>query len=84
MGGKLSRVAAAVGVVASIWVAGPAHAACVGTQQTAGVCVTVKPGDPWYEDCIYLVSSTCTPVSVPGFDVSCGGWVGDQGFVACA
>lgn len=83
MGGKLSRVAAAVGIVASIWVAGPAQAACVGTQQTAGVCATAKPGDPTYEDCIYVVSSSCTHVSVPGFDVQCWGWIGSGTWLVC-
>lgn len=86
MGGKLKGLAAIVGVVASIWIGGPAGAApvCVGTAQTTGVCVEVGPGSPTYQDCIYVGPPPCIPVTVPGFDIECGGWIRDQWWLQCA
>lgn len=86
MGGRLSRIAASIGVAASIGIAGPAAAApvCVGTAQTAGVCAEVSRGAPTYEDCVYVVTPPCIPVSVPGWDLECGGWIGDEWWLMCA
>lgn len=58
--------------------AAPAQAAipiCAGTQNTIILCVETN-GGAIYEDCIYLASTTCTPVSVPGPALSCGGDIG--------
>ena len=78
------RLAAVAGIVASIGMAGPATAnpICVGTQQTAGLCFVITD-KPTYEDCVYLGPPPCIPVSVPGKDVDCGGWVGDQWIIEC-
>jgi hypothetical protein len=60
--------------------AAPAQAAiplCAGTQNTIVVCVETD-GGTLYEDCIYLASSTCTPVSITGPAVSCGGDIGTR------
>ena len=65
-------------VAGGMFVAAPAQAAiplCAGTQNTIVVCVETNGGTV-YEDCIYLASSTCTPVSVTGPAVSCGGDIG--------
>lgn len=82
MGGKLAKLGLAVGAVASIGTASPAAAEpiCVGTREIAGVCVDVDPtGGTLYEDCVYLASSSCTPVHVPGPTiVDCHGWIGDR------
>jgi hypothetical protein len=82
MGGRLSKVAALVGVAASIGIAGPASAApvCVGTQQTVGICASVNR-ETVYEDCVYVGPPPCIPVSVTGYDVDCGGWVFDSMFI---
>ena len=61
-------VAAAV-AVGAMAVAPAASAACVGTTQTVLVCAE-PTGRTLYEDCIYTGGSTCTPVSVPGPDVT--------------
>ena len=86
MTGKLSKMAALIGVAASIGIAGPAHAVdpvCVGTQQTAGVCVWATKSTT-YQDCVYVGPPPCIPVTVPGYDVGCGGWVGDQWWLQCS
>jgi hypothetical protein len=61
-------------VAATMLVAAPAHAAktCVGTQQTLALCVD-PTGFTYYEDCVYLASSTCTPVVVRGPSAWCEG-----------
>lgn len=58
--------AAAVG--AALLGAAPASAACVGTQNIGVVCSTVNVRGTLYEDCVYVGSPPCTPVSVPGPD----------------
>lgn len=63
----------------------PPTARCVGTTGTATACVDTtkitRPTTPLYEDCVYTLGSTCTPVRVtyprpvigPGFlSVECG------------
>lgn len=60
-----ARPLAAAALVAGAFLGGGAEAAvCVGTQNTATVCNsgTVVPV---YEDCVYVASTTCTPVVVP-------------------
>ena len=87
MGGKLKKLAMIVGAVASIGLAGPAGATtpvCVGTAQTAGVCAEVSRGGYTYQDCVYVGPPPCIPVNVPGVDVECGGWVGDNWWLECA
>jgi hypothetical protein len=93
------RPLAAVAVGAAA-LAAPAHAAinpvCAGTAATVVVCVTyntgalpsVNPTGSSYNDCIYLGTPPCTPVSVPiptvtpgsgtPVVVSCGGRIGQN------
>jgi nitrate reductase cytochrome c-type subunit len=81
---KLARLALLGGVVASVGLATPAHAAtCVGTQQTAGICVWLEKTTV-YEDCVYVGQPPCIPVTVPGYDLECGGWIGDNTWFQCA
>lgn len=51
-----------------------AQPACVGTSGTEVVCVDPL-GRTYYSDCVYLGSSTCTPVAVNGPAVTCEGLV---------
>lgn len=73
---RLRKLALVLGAVSAIGFASPAAASwtCVGTQGTVGLCVKVEEST-LYEDCVYLGSTTCTPVVVPGVDPDCGGWV---------
>lgn len=83
MRGRLAQLGLVVGAVAALASASPASAAtCVGTQQTAGVCVSVTK-TTLYSDCVYLGSPPCIPVSVPGYDVDCGGWIGPNTIFYC-
>ena len=70
---RARRAAAAVAVAAPA----PAHADanCVGTTSTAYVCVD-PTGRVLWSDCVYTGGDTCTPVSVPGPTVTCGGAIG--------
>lgn len=45
---------------------------CAGTASTAVFCVDPL-GRVLYSDCVYLGSGSCTPVSVPGPALACGG-----------
>lgn len=59
-------------VVGSLAVgATPAMAACVGSDNTAVVCVN-PTGGTLYEDCVYLGGEECQQVTVPGPTVSVG------------
>lgn len=40
---------------------------CFGSDNTAIVCYQEST---IYEDCIYIDSSECTPVSVPGYEIT--------------
>jgi hypothetical protein len=84
MGKKLRRLVVIGSIVASLGLAAPASATtvCAGTQQTAGVCVDVTKGT-FYEDCVYVGSPPCIPVSVPGVVVQCWGWIRDDGVFWC-
>lgn len=64
----LLAVAALAG---ALFVAAPASADCYGTQNVGVVCSTVNLGGTLYEDCVYLGSGPCTPVSVPGGPQGC-------------
>lgn len=44
---------------------------CVGTQMVLYVCVD-PTGGTLYDDCVYLVSSDCTQVTVPAPIIACG------------
>jgi hypothetical protein len=69
-----ARVLGAAALAAAAFgTAAPANAACAGTANTVTTCVTVNlhgapsvnlNGDS-YDDCVYVASSQCTPVSVP-------------------
>lgn len=73
-------IVAAMIVGGNLAVMAPAHATCVGTQNTAGVCVENRT---IYSDCVYVVSDTCVPVNVTGPRVvHC--WLGDPSIIACA
>lgn len=54
------------GLVLAASLAGPAAAQtlCAGTENTAVVCVNPTGGTP-IDDCIYLGTPPCTPVSIP-------------------
>lgn len=71
---RFRSVTAAVGaaVAATMTMAGPAAASCVGTQNEIAVCVD-PTGGTLYENCVFLGDPTCTPVSVPGPVVWCEG-----------
>lgn len=64
--------------LAAVVPAGAASAAppstwfCAGTASTAVFCVD-PIGGVLYTDCVYLGSGPCTPVSVPGPLLACGG-----------
>ena len=93
-----SRTLAAVALAAAALStgAGAAHAACAGTQATFVFCVTANGGalpsvDPFgssYDDCVYVVTPPCTPVSVPiptvtpgsgqAVYLTCGGDIGER------
>ena len=49
-----------------------AQTLCAGTANTAVVCVNPTGGAP-IEDCIYIGTPPCTPVSVPTPSFGCGG-----------
>lgn len=83
MSKRLAKLALLAGVVASIGSASPASAACVGTQQTAGICASLTKTTV-YSDCVYLGDPPCIPVNVPGYDVDCWGWIGDDGVIMCS
>lgn len=72
-------VASGLMLAASVAVAGPASAAvdpvCVGTDGTIVVCVD-PDGATYYSDCIYTGGPTCTPVTVLGPSITCGGRFG--------
>ena len=74
---KKLLLTAALACAASLGQAAPAEAACYGTANTVVLCATVSPlGGTYYEDCVYVGSPPCTPVSVPGPRVTgCGGSV---------
>ena len=67
------RILAAAALAVAAASTGTAHAACAGTQMTVVLCAGInRPGipqvDPYgnsYDDCIYLGTGQCTPVSVP-------------------
>lgn len=64
-------------VAASLGIAPAAFAACAGTAATVVVCVN-PTGGTIYSDCIYTGGSTCTPVTVPGPTLDCGGDIGEK------
>ncbi|HEX2057283.1 MAG TPA: hypothetical protein VHI71_02845 [Actinomycetota bacterium] len=77
---------AGVLAAASLALAPPAAAQtlCAGTQNTAYVC-TDPLGGTIITDCVYLGPPPCTPVTVPGPTLSCGGalidpWIACRGF----
>lgn len=75
---KATLFGAGVMAAGSLFVAAPAQAAvpvCAGTQRTIILCVD-PVGRTLYEDCIYTGSPPCTPVSVPGPTIQCGGDIG--------
>ena len=74
MGRKAMWLAVCVVAGATLGVGTPASAAerCAGTQKTVYVCVDPTGGIP-IEDCIYLGTEPCTPISVPTPSASCGG-----------
>jgi hypothetical protein len=80
------KLALAAGLVtaAVLAPAGTAHAepSCFGTSGTVVVCVD-PTGTTYYQDCVYLGGDTCTPVTVPGPSVTCGGMVTCDFEVAC-
>ena len=86
-----SRTLAAVALAAAALStgAGAAQAACAGTERTVIVCAQLNKGfipdvDPTgssYDDCIYLGSGPCTPVSVPIPTVTPGS--GDPVIITC-
>jgi hypothetical protein len=64
-------------VAGSLFAAAPAQAGplvCAGTASTAVICVD-PTGGTLYEDCVYVASTTCTPVHVPGPVTYCGGFL---------
>ena len=69
---SLARPLAAAALIAGAFLGGTASANCTGTANTAGVCTANRTV---YEDCVYLASGTCTPVSVQG-PVCVYGWIG--------
>lgn len=84
MKNRLVRLALVAGVVAAIGSASPASAAaCVGTQNTAGICVGLTR-EGVYSDCVYVGPPPCIPVYVYGYGVDCWGWIGDDGVIMCA
>lgn len=58
-----ARPLAVGALVASAFLGGTADAACVGTANTATACNDLGPRVV-YEDCVYVASSSCTPVQV--------------------
>lgn len=83
------KLGIALAAVASISIAAPASAAaaplCVGTAQTAGVCVWVDPsGQTLFADCVYTGGPQCTYVYVNGPDWDCYGWIGPNTAFVCA
>jgi hypothetical protein len=69
---RRARFLLAAVVTASLVAVAPAASAdesCVGTEETVVVCVE-PTGRTLYSDCIYTGGDTCTPVSVPGPDVT--------------
>ncbi len=66
-------LACATLAAASFGMSAPADAACAGTSKTVIFCAgvnraglpTVNPTGGSYDDCIYLGSGQCMPVSVP-------------------
>ena len=78
---RLGKGLVAVGMVvgANLALVAPAHAACVGTQNVAGVCVE---NQVIYSDCIYVASDTCQPVRLSGPRVTdC--WLLNPSIIAC-
>jgi hypothetical protein len=61
-------------IAGSVAVAAPASAQtiCAGTQRTVFVC-TDPLGGTVISDCVYAGPPPCTPVTVPGPTLSCGG-----------
>ena len=81
---KATLFGAGVMAAGSLFVAAPAQAAapvCAGTQNTIVLCVD-PVGRTWYEDCVYLGSSWCVVVTVPGPTIQCGGDIGERLCVA--
>lgn len=72
---KRLGVALGAGMLLAGLAAAPASATvplCAGTQGTAVVCVD-PTGGTLIEDCVYAGPPPCTPVTVPGPTVQCGG-----------
>jgi hypothetical protein len=75
---KVGLLATAL-VVGNLALAAPAQAACVGTQNTAGVCAEMGE---LYRDCVYTGGSQCTTVVVPGPRLTAC-WLGDPSLITC-
>ncbi|HEX2057282.1 MAG TPA: hypothetical protein VHI71_02840 [Actinomycetota bacterium] len=79
---RLKRTLAGAALVAgaALAPAAPAHASiplCAGTQNTIVVCVD-PTGGILYQDCVYAGPPPCTPVSIPGPTIQCGGNIGQN------
>lgn len=75
---KSTLAAAALVAGATLALSAPAQASipiCAGTQNTVVLCVD-PTGGVLYEDCVYAGEPPCTPVSVPGPTIQCGGNIG--------
>lgn len=72
---KRKMMASLAGLMAVATLAAPAAAqvpVCAGTTSTAYVCIE-PTGQTLITDCVYVGPPPCTPVSVPGPTVTCGG-----------
>lgn len=77
---KIFSIGAGLLLAASLAAPASANPLCVGTQGTIVQCVHPTGGAP-IGDCIYLGSSTCTPVYAPTPYVYCpGGAIGEPLF----
>lgn len=67
------RILAAAALAVAAVSTGSAHAACAGTQMTVVLCAEINragiprvdPDGNSIDDCVYLGTGQCTPVSVP-------------------